>query len=87
VFYTDGSRMDETVASAAVHNNTTETTRLPNGSSIFVYATMLAVALIHRSEDNKSSAVAEMGHRLAITDIGRKFRGVPLLWRGSWVPI
>jgi len=28
------------VASAAVHNNTTESTRLPNGSNIFIYAIM-----------------------------------------------
>jgi len=33
-FYTDGHRMDNRVASAVIHNNTTEARRLPNGSSI-----------------------------------------------------
>jgi len=34
----------------------------------------------------KSSAVAEMGDRLATIDVGRKLGAVPL-FRGSWVPI
>ena len=37
---------------------------------------------------NNSSAVAEMGDRLAATDMGRKVGGLlcPFLW-GSWVRI
>jgi len=33
-FYTDNSKVDDRVASAVFRNNTTETTHLPNGSSI-----------------------------------------------------
>ena len=33
-FYTDGSKVDDRVASAVFRNNATETTHLPNGSSI-----------------------------------------------------
>jgi len=36
---------------------------------------------------NKSSAVAEMGNRLAKIDMGRKLGDVPPFWRGSWIPI
>jgi len=35
---------------------------------------------------SKSLALAEMGDRLATTDMGQKLEAVPLLW-GSWVPI
>ena len=40
------------------------------------------------STENKSSAVAEMGDRLATTDMGRKVEELlcPFPW-GSWVPI
>ena len=40
-------------------------------------------------QHNKSSAVAELGDRLATTDMDQKVGvAVPLLWgRGSWVPI
>jgi len=34
VFYTDGSKVNDRVALAVVHNNTMETTRLPDGCSI-----------------------------------------------------
>ena len=33
------------------------------------------------------SAIAEMGDRLAIIDMGRKLVCAPLWGRGSWVPI
>jgi len=45
----------------------------------------------NRQKDNKSSAVAEMGDRLATIDMRRKVGGVccaPLHWGGrSWVPM
>jgi len=43
----------------------------------------------HTDADNKSSAVAEMGDRLATIDMDRKVRAaVPLsVGDGSWVPI
>jgi len=57
---------------------------------------VIHLAIISRNKrnkrnDNKSSAVAEMGDRLATIDMGRKVGGGccgPFLEeRGSWVPI
>jgi len=36
---------------------------------------------------NKSSAVAEMGDRLATIDMGREVEWLLYSFRGSWVPI
>jgi len=36
--------------------------------------------------NNKSSAVAEMGDRLATVDLGRKLGGCAPFLVGSWVP-
>jgi len=36
---------------------------------------------------NKSSAVAEMGDRLATIDIAEKLGGAAVPWGTSWVPI
>jgi len=48
-FYTDGSRIDDRVASAVVYNDTIEITRMPDGLSIFraeIYAIMCAITHI-----------------------------------------
>ena len=48
--------MDNRVASAVVHNSTTETTRLHSCSNIFraeMYAIMCTFALIHHSKDRE----------------------------------
>ena len=75
--YTDGSKVDDRVASAVVSANTTKSVRLPDGASIFraeLYAITLAMDLIRHSRakdfiifsDSMSSLQALSGFKLEI---------------------
>ena len=53
--YTDGSKMGDRVASAAICSNVVRSTRLPNNASIFraeLYAITLAMYFVHRSRNS-----------------------------------
>ena len=55
--YTDGSKMGDRVASAAICSNMVRSTRLPNNASIFraeLYAITLAMYFVHRSRNSSS---------------------------------
>jgi len=66
----------------------------PNGAATRLYDNLIDHVCRHRYNNycisNKSSAVAEIGDRLATIDMGRKLGSVPLFflggWRGSWAP-
>jgi len=45
------------------------------------------VGLVAFETSALSSAVAEMGDRLATIDMGRRLGAVPLFWRVRWVHI
>ena len=53
--YTDGSKMDDRVASAAICSNMVRSTRLPNNARIFrakLYAISLAMCFVRRSRNS-----------------------------------
>jgi len=56
--------------------------------SAVIYLSICQNKTLWMSSENKSSAVAEMGDRMATTDMGRKLGvGYCAPFRGDWVPI
>ena len=77
--YTDGSKMGDRVASAAICSNMVRSTRLPNNASIFraeLYAITLAMYFVRRSRNSPTNHSWYQSSRVIALSCGIKMYAV-----------